>query len=97
MVVMSLLLVSHKGRVLYEVDILPVSKLLIHFLIYIYIYGPGRNCTRIMYGLWTVIAEGGMCAKEEKMEQKVRENVIMTNIMICISHQILLEQTNQRK
>ena len=87
---MSLLLLSHKARVLYEVDILPVSKLLIHFLIYIYIYGPGRNCTRIMYGLWTVIAEDGMWAKEEKMEQKARENFIMTSIMICISHQILL-------
>ena len=53
-------------------------------------YGPGRNCTRIMYGLWTVIAEDGMWAKEEKMEQKARENFIMTSIMICISHQILL-------
>jgi len=53
-------------------------------------YGPGRNCTRIMYGLWTVIAEDGMWTKEEKMEQKARENFIMTSIMICISHQILL-------
>jgi hypothetical protein len=85
MAVMSLLLLSNKARVIYKVDILPVSKLLIHFIIYM--YGPGRNCTRIMYGLWTVIAEDGMWASKN----------FMTSIMICISHQILLGGTNQRK
>ena len=40
-----------------------------------------------MYGLWSVIAEDGMWAKEEQIEQKATENFITTSIMICIYHQ----------